>query len=68
MDPQTQDRKPVQTDWLDPFPKPHTIPAGWDMSGFLSAPETESDPPADSTAQAERGERPRAHRNSGSLS
>ncbi len=30
-----------ETDWLDPFPEPHTIPSGWDLSELVPDPQTE---------------------------
>lgn len=37
----TQDEKQdtVQTSIYNPFPEPQTIPSGWDISAFFSAPE-----------------------------
>ncbi len=32
----------TQYEERNPFPEPQTIPSGWDMSVFLSAPETDS--------------------------
>jgi hypothetical protein len=26
-----------QSEWYEPFPEPHTIPAGWDLSGVVQA-------------------------------
>jgi hypothetical protein len=41
----------AQTPIFDPFPKPQTMPSGWDLSGFdspQSSPAvTESDTPAE---------------------
>jgi hypothetical protein len=42
MSTQNEDQDFVQSDWFDPFPEPHTIPAGWDISGFFSAPQMDS--------------------------
>ena len=33
----------AQTAAYNPFPEPQTIPAGWDVSEFLSEPEPVSD-------------------------
>ena len=33
----------VQIDWFDPFPEPHTIPSGWDVTRLSSAPQTDAD-------------------------
>lgn len=30
----------------NPFPEPQTIPAGWDLSGLTSMPQTDSEPQA----------------------
>ena len=53
MNTQNEDREFVQTDWFDPFPEPHTIPAGWDTSGFFSAPKTDSILEDDSNVDSE---------------
>jgi len=29
-------------EWHEPFPKPQTIPSGWDMSGLQAEPATAS--------------------------
>ncbi len=42
MNTQNEDRDFVQIDWLDPFPEPHTIPSGWDISGLFSNPQPAS--------------------------
>ena len=42
MTTQNEDQDFDQTDWFDPFPEPHTIPAGWDISGFFPAPQADS--------------------------
>jgi len=42
MTTQNEDQDFVQTNWFDPFPEPHTIPAGWDISGFFSTPQVDS--------------------------
>ena len=43
----------VQTDWFDPFPEPHTIPAGWDISGFFSTPQADAVEEDDSNVDSE---------------
>jgi len=48
MSTQNEDSDFVQTDWFDPFPEPHTIPSGWDISGLLSDPQPASVEEADS--------------------
>ncbi len=30
-------------DWFDPFPEPHTIPNGWDLSNMLGEESPDSD-------------------------
>ena len=42
MSTQNEDQDFVQSDWFDPFPEPHTIPSGWDISGLLSDPQPAS--------------------------
>ena len=39
---QNENQDFVQSDWFDPFPEPHTIPAGWDTSGFFSVPQADA--------------------------
>jgi hypothetical protein len=34
----TEDPDIPESDWFDPFPEPHTIPSGWDLSELLSDP------------------------------
>ncbi len=36
---QEKNQDTVQTSVYNPFPEPQTIPSGWDMSAFFSAPE-----------------------------
>ncbi|HVN14959.1 MAG TPA: hypothetical protein VMT73_04405 [Anaerolineales bacterium] len=43
MTTQNEDQDVSQSQYFDPFPEPQTIPAGWDVSGFLSAPQDVSD-------------------------
>jgi hypothetical protein len=38
MNPQIQTAKNMPAQW-DPFPEPHTMPTGWDLSEFLNAPK-----------------------------
>ena len=42
MNPQSEDRDVVHNSAYNAFPEPQTIPAGWDTSGFFSAPQTDS--------------------------
>ena len=35
-----EDQDVSESDWFDPFPEPHTIPAGWDLSELLADPQT----------------------------
>jgi len=53
MSTQNEDQDFFQTDWFDPFPEPHTIPAGWDISGFFSAPQTDAVEEDDSNVDSE---------------
>ncbi len=53
MPAQDEDRALVQTDCLDPFPEPHTIPAGWDLSGLFPEPQTDFVIDEDSNADSE---------------
>ncbi len=39
---QNNEQDPAQSQYFDPFPKPQTIPAGWDTSTLLSAPKNDS--------------------------
>jgi hypothetical protein len=43
----------TQHEERNPFPEPQTIPSGWDMSAFLSAPETDSASDTDDSAETE---------------
>lgn len=43
----------TQYEERNPFPEPQTIPYGWDMSSFLSAPTTDSVSDADDSAESE---------------
>ncbi len=53
MSTQNEDQDFVQTDWFDPFPEPHTIPAGWDISGFFATPQADSIQEDDSNVDSE---------------
>ena len=53
MTTQNEDQEPVQTDWLDPFPEPHTISSGWDFSGLFPAPPADSAVEEDSNTDNE---------------
>ena len=44
MNPQEEKQETAQTAAHNPFPEPQTIPAGWDTSEFLTAPQTVSGP------------------------
>ncbi len=37
---------------FEPFPKPQTMPSGWDLSGLTSDPEPAPATPADDTPEA----------------
>jgi len=56
MDPQknqTNNQDVAQSQYFDPFPKPQTIPAGWDTSTLLSAPITSPTQQAADTTECE---------------
>jgi hypothetical protein len=40
----TQNKNPEvsQAQWFDPFPEPHTIPSGWDLSEICPGPQPAS--------------------------
>jgi len=42
MNTQNEDKEVVRPQYFEPFPEPQTIPSGWDMSTFLSAPMSDS--------------------------
>ena len=42
MNTQNEDKEVVRSEYFDPFPKPQTIPNGWDMSTILSTPTPDS--------------------------
>jgi hypothetical protein len=52
MNPQDENQDTVQTSAYDPFPKPQTIPSGWDTSGFSSAPQPASVAEEDDAVEA----------------
>ena len=39
MNTQDENQEIVHSSAYNPFPEPQTIPSGWDLSEFLSAPE-----------------------------
>jgi len=43
----------TQYEERNPFPEPQTIPSGWDMSAFLSAPKTDSASDTESSAEGD---------------
>lgn len=51
MDTHTEDQDVLHNPAYNPFPEPQTIPAGWDMSEFLSAPRTDSDMNEDNSSE-----------------
>jgi hypothetical protein len=53
MTTQNEERDVFQTHCFDPFPEPQTIPAGWDMSALLPAPEPAPGAEADDAADSE---------------
>ena len=50
--PQDKDQDVAQSQYFDPFPKPQTIPAGWDTSTLLSAPNPAPVQQADDSAES----------------
>jgi hypothetical protein len=44
----------VQSAAYNPFPEPQTIPSGWDLSGFTSTPQGESDVEKDDSAERQK--------------
>jgi hypothetical protein len=46
-----EDPEASTTQWFDPFPEPHTIPSGWDISGLVPNPETSTD--SDTTPESD---------------
>jgi hypothetical protein len=52
MQPQSEDREPSEDPGLDPFPKPQTIPSGWDTSEILTAPQSASATESEPTREA----------------
>jgi hypothetical protein len=52
MTTQDENRDFPRDDSFDPFPKPQTIPAGWDLSELLSAPQPSVEPGSDPSAEA----------------
>ena len=46
-----EDMKNVLPEWHEPFPEPHTIPSGWDLSEVLAAPTLATIDATDATAK-----------------
>lgn len=42
MTAQNENQDVVQTERFNPFPEPHTIPAGWDLSGLFSTSQADA--------------------------
>ena len=42
MSTQNENPEATQTQWFDPFPEPHTIPSGWDLSELYPGPQPTS--------------------------
>jgi len=53
MTTQDENRETIQTSAYNPFPEPQTIPSGWDTSGFLSAPQIDSDANEDDSTESQ---------------
>jgi hypothetical protein len=51
MNNQPDDQNVERSETFEPFPKPQTIPAGWDTSELLTAPQPDSVNQADSSAE-----------------
>jgi hypothetical protein len=43
MNEPNEDRDLPSNSAYNPFPEPQTIPSGWDLSGLVSTPQTDSD-------------------------
>ncbi len=52
MNTQDESQDIVQTSVYNPFPEPQTIPSGWDISAFLSAPKTDTVTDSDDSAES----------------
>ncbi len=35
----TENQDISEPEWFDPFPEPHTIPSGWDLSELIPDPQ-----------------------------
>jgi hypothetical protein len=46
------DKESAPTPIFEPFPKPQTMPAGWDLSGFDSTPSLPAVTGADAQAES----------------
>ena len=47
-----EDRDANYNSAYNPFPEPQTTPSGWDLSGLISAPPTDSDMNEDDSAES----------------
>ena len=52
MNAQDEKQDTIQISAYNPFPEPQTIPSGWDLSGLISTPETDSDTDKDDSAES----------------
>lgn len=52
MNPQNETQDAAFNSAYNPFPEPQTIPAGWDPSAILSAPQPDSVMEEDNSANA----------------
>jgi hypothetical protein len=53
MNPQDEKQETAQTSAYDPFPKPQTIPSGWDTSELFASPGSASVEQVDHSAENE---------------
>jgi hypothetical protein len=53
MSTQIENQDVLPTHWLDPFPEPHTLPSGWDLSGFFPDPRPAIAPEEDDSAESQ---------------
>ena len=52
MNTQDENQEIAHSSAYNPFPEPQTIPSGWDLSEFLSAPEPAPVTEADDSAES----------------
>jgi hypothetical protein len=53
MNTNNEDQDGIYNSAYNPFPEPQTIPSGWDLSGFISMSQVDSDTNEDDAVESE---------------